>query len=186
MQCPKDRKVELVDNQLMGQLAVKHCPDCQGSWIPPEEYTSWQAQQPSPGELADLIDRFLDVEYTPAPLDAKAALCPECNAYLARARVNTRTPFYIERCPNCKGIWCDRDEWDTLVKFDLHTIIDQLFSNEWQVRTRERDQLFQERRATIDKLGPELADRIFELAGILEKHPNGDFGVAYLMRRFNQ
>jgi hypothetical protein len=43
--------------------------------------------------------------------------------------------------------------------------------------------LAQERRATIDKLGAELAAQIFELADVLKQHPNGDFGVAYLMRR---
>jgi hypothetical protein len=27
---------------------------------------------------------------------------------------------------------------------------------------------------------------LFELAELLEQHPNGDFGVAYLMRRVDQ
>jgi hypothetical protein len=65
----------------------------------------------------------------------------------------------------------------------LHTTIEQLFTNEWQSRVRERQFFDQERQATIDKLGPELAEQVFELAQELEKHPNGDFGVAYLMRR---
>lgn len=183
MQCPKDKQVELVNGQLMKQLPAHHCPECQGDWIAGEAYEVWQQQQPPSENLSTLIDRALELDYARSPFDTRAALCPECNAYLARAKVSVKTPFYVERCPNCKGIWCDRGEWDTLQTLGFHTVIDQMFSNDWQTRTREREQLAQERRATIDKLGPELAERIFEMAEVLEKHPNGDFGVAYLMRR---
>ena len=183
MQCPKDKKVDLVDRQLAKQLAAHHCLECDGAWIAGIDYAAWQQQQPSIDSLSTLIDGALEIDCVRSPFDARAALCPECTAYLARAKVSLKTPFYVERCPNCKGIWCDRGEWDTLQKLGLHTVIDHMFSNDWQTRTREREQLAQERRATIDKLGPALAAQIFELAEVLEKHPNGDFGVAYLMRR---
>ena len=183
MQCPKDKQVDLVSGQLIGQLGAHHCPECQGVWLAGADYGAWQQQQPRAENLAALIDRALEADAARSPFDARAALCPECNAYLARARVSTKTPFYVERCPNCKGIWCDRGEWETLQTLALHTVIDQMFLGEWQTRTREREQLAQERRATIDKLGADLAAKIFELAALLEKHPNGDFGVAYLMRR---
>jgi Zn-finger nucleic acid-binding protein len=89
----------------------------------------------------------------------------------------------VERCTQCRGIWCDYGEWDILQKLGLHTTIEQLFSNEWQTKVRSHQFSQQERQATIDKLGSELAERVFELGELLEKHPNGDFGVAYLMRR---
>lgn len=84
---------------------------------------------------------------------------------------------------HCRGIWCDYGEWDILERLGLHTTIEQLFSNEWQTKARSHRFSEQERQATIDKLGIELAGRVFELAEALERHPNGDFGVAYLMRR---
>ncbi len=185
MQCPKDKKITLVDSVLAGDLAVKHCPDCQGTWIPPENYADWK-QRHGERQEDSRIPSTLDVEYVQSPYDTRAALCPECNCYLSRAKVALRKPFYVERCLNCGGIWCDRGEWDILEKLGLHTSIEHLFSSEWQMRVREREQHQQERRATIDKLGAELAERVFELAELLENHPNGDFGVAYLMRRFNQ
>lgn len=132
------------------------------------------------------MPKTLDVDYVQSPFDTKAALCPECNCYLARARVGLKTPFYVERCPNCHGIWCDRGEWDVLEKLGLHTAIEQLFSSEWQARVKEREYAARERQATIDKLGEDLAEKVFELAELLEGHPNGDFGVAYLMRRFDK
>jgi Zn-finger nucleic acid-binding protein len=125
----------------------------------------------------------LNVDFVQSPFDTKAALCPECRRYLSRAKVNLKTPFYVERCMYCRGIWCDYGEWDVLERLGLHTTIEQLFTNEWQTRSRSRQFSEQERQATIDKLGSELADRVFELAEILERHPNGDCGVAYLMRR---
>ncbi|MBF2077955.1 MAG: zf-TFIIB domain-containing protein [Synechococcales cyanobacterium T60_A2020_003] len=183
MLCPKDRRFELVASTLAGEMAVHSCPDCKGTWIPADEYTTWQQRHPH--SLSDALPT-LEVDYVQSPFDMKAALCPECNRYLARAKVALKTPFYVERCPNCQGIWCDRGEWDTLEQMGLHFAIEQLFSSEWQTRIKEIEYAQRERQATIEKLGEEVAAKVFELAELLEDHPNGDFGVAYLMRRFDK
>lgn len=184
MLCPKDRKTPLTDTCLTDGLNVKYCADCKGTWLPAEEYKVWQKHQPQPAlDPAKLSDR-LDVEFVQSPYDTKAALCPECGAYLSRARVGWQSAFYVERCPACDGIWCDHGEWNVLEKLGFHTAIQTLFSQDWQARVRKQEGLDQERRATIDKLGLELAEKIFALAEELEQHDKGDFGVAYLMRRF--
>lgn len=184
MHCPKDKHIDLIDSTVDHGLAVKHCPDCKGMWIPPEHYQTWRSQQPN--VAADSEPKLLDVDYVQAPLDARGALCPDCHSYLSRAKVALKSPFYVERCSKCGGIWCDRGEWEVLEKLGLHTAIEQLFSSEWQTRIKEKEFALRERQATIDKLGEDLAHKIFELAELLENHPNGDFGVAYLMRRFDQ
>ena len=186
MQCPKNKKIELVEGTLADTLKVQCCPDCKGTWIPAEHYASWQAQQPLQEASLDLMGTDLDINFVQSPLDTRASLCPECNRYLSRARVEVKPPFYVERCLACGGIWCDRGEWDVLEKLGLHTTIPKLFTTEWQTQVREKQQANREREATIEKLGPEIAERIFELAEVLEQHPNGDFGVAYLMRRFDR
>lgn len=183
MQCPKDKSVEMLNDTLPGGLAAKACPTCEGHWIPPETYKAWQEHQPPSNQP---ISQAIDIPYKPAPLDAKGALCPDCGGFLSRAKVGSSTPFYVERCGNCGGIWCDRGEWDVLTAIGLHTRIEQLFSSDWQIKSREVDYARRERQATIDKLGEELAQQLFDLAERLEKHPNGDFGVAYLMRRFEK
>jgi Zn-finger nucleic acid-binding protein len=184
VQCPKDRKVTLTVSRLSGDLPAQCCPDCKGTWIPAEEYQTWQSRQTRTNSYP--MPKTLDVDYVQSPLDTRAALCPECSCYLARARVGLKTPFYVERCPSCGGIWCDRGEWDVLEKLGLHTAIEQLFSSEWQARVKEREYAARERQATIEKLGEDIAQKVFELAELLEGHPNGDFGVAYLMRRFDK
>jgi Zn-finger nucleic acid-binding protein len=184
VQCPKDKGVVLENSQLAGAMSVYCCHECKGTWIPAEEYYHWKETQ-SPSPLKAPSPR-LEVDYVQSPLDNRAALCPDCNHYLARARINVKNAFYVERCPNCGGIWCDRGEWNVLETLGLHTAIDQLFLSEWQARVKEVEYAERERSATIEKLGDDLAQKVFELAELLKDHPNGDFGVAYLMRRFEK
>ncbi|MCS6815593.1 MAG: zf-TFIIB domain-containing protein [Cyanobacteria bacterium] len=184
MQCPKEPNSTLVDGILAGDLAVQCCPSCQGVWIPPEHYKAWQATQPA--VAPDAMPKALSVDHTPSSLDSRGALCPDCRRYLSRARVNLQSPFYVERCPSCGGIWCDQGEWEALTAMGLQTIIDRLFTAEWQAKARQLELEAQERQAMIDKLGADLATKVFELGKLLREHPNGDFGVAYLMRRFEQ
>lgn len=183
MDCPKCKNVTLRDGFLEENFPVQCCQECKGTWIPATEYEDWQSRTRNNPVVPDLLSRTLDVDFVQSPFDMKAALCPECKRYLSRAKVNLKTAFYVERCLNCRGIWCDYGEWEMLKKLGMHSTIEQLFTNDWQTQVRTRQFSDRERQATIDKLGDELAARVFELAEILEKHPNGDFGVAYLMRR---
>ncbi|HBB30795.1 MAG TPA: hypothetical protein DDZ80_26615 [Cyanobacteria bacterium UBA8803] len=183
MQCPKCRKVTLLEGSLTDKLAVQYCQECKGTWIPAREYEAWQARQTHNRVVSQVPSTTLNVDFVQSPFDTKAALCPECQRYLARAKVNLKTPFYVERCPQCRGIWCDKGEWSILEQLGLHTTIEQLFTNEWQTKVRERQNWEKERKATVEKLGHELAAEVFALAELLASHPNGDFGVAYLVRR---
>ncbi len=184
MFCPKDRKTILTDTCLTEGLSSKHCSDCKGTWLPAADYKVWQKKQPQTElDPAKLSDSF-NVEFIQSPYDTKASLCPECGAYLSRARVNWRPAFYVERCPACEGIWCDHGEWNVLEKLGFHIAINKLFSQDWQARVRKQEMIDKERAAIIEKLGPELAEKIFVLTDDLENHPKGDFGVAYLVRRF--
>lgn len=188
-QCPKEGNIELQERELAPALAAHACPSCGGSWIQPEHYVTWQRQQVDidAAPKVAVLPLTLKTSYQPSSLDNRAALCPDCRSYLVRGRINlSQGSFFVERCPNCKGIWCDAGEWEVLQQLDLHTHIEYLFSPDWQTQVRELEHLERERQATIDKLGPDIAERIFELAEMLEQHPNGDFGVAYLMRRFDQ
>ncbi|MBD2110796.1 MULTISPECIES: zf-TFIIB domain-containing protein [Cyanophyceae] len=188
-QCPKEGDIDLQDSQLSPGLAVHGCPSCGGSWIPSEHYADWQRQQNDPEEpiRVAVLPLSLSTSFQPAALDNRAALCLDCRSYLVRGRITLpQGSFYVERCPNCNGIWCDGGEWEILQQLELQTHIDYIFSADWQAQVRELEHTEREKLATIDKLGPDVAQRVFELADLLEQHPNGDFGVAYLMRRVDQ
>ncbi len=189
MRCAKDLKVDLCDQTLSDNLAAHRCPQCEGTWIPPDTYEAWQAKTAdSDLSISDLkLPSEADIDYKPAPYDGRAGLCPQCGFYLVRGRINLReSSFFVERCPGCNGIWCDRGEWPVLEQLNLASYVPLLFTDEWQAHVRVLESEFRERQATADKLGPEIAEKLFELAKLLEAHPNGDFGVAYLMRRFEE
>ncbi len=189
MFCPKHPQESLLADQLVDGLEAYNCPICNGYWIPSEDYQAWQATQVNPclgiDSLTVPIDH--DISYQPSRYDNRAGLCPSCGFYLVRGRITLRqVTFFIERCPGCKGIWCDDGEWAILNKLGLSTCVPVLFTDEWQNRVRVAEVDFRERLATAEKLGPEIAQKLFELAKLLEEHPSGDFGVAYLMRRFEK
>jgi len=186
VQCPKCKNTQLQGSTLSSHLAVESCDECKGTWIPAENYADWQSRQPLRPHNQPYALESLAVDFVQSPYDTKGALCPECRRYLARAKVMLANPFYVERCPNCQGVWCDHGEWDVLETLGLHTMIDQLFSAEWQTQIRQIQQMSKERQATIEKLGTELANLVFEVGEKLKEHPNGDFGVAYLMRQISE
>lgn len=183
MKCPKCSKAELVDSTLDADLAVKHCQECKGHWIPAESYQTWQAQQSPTPPTPDSLRGNLNVEFGQSPLDTRAALCPECQRYLSRAKVKLKTPFFIDRCNQCGGVWCDYGEWDILTQLGFHTSIERLFERQWQMQVREQQQIHSERQAIADKMGVELAEQIFAIAESLSQHPHGEFALAYLMRK---
>ncbi len=183
MQCPKCKSSQLQCSTLSSDLGVESCHECKGTWIPAENYADWQSRQPPRSSDRNYVMEALSVNFVQSPYDARGALCPECSRYLSRAKVMLDNSFYVERCPSCQGIWCDHGEWDILETLGLHTTINQLFSAEWQTQVRQIQQLSKERQATIEKLGTELAELVFAVGEKLKDHPNGDFGVAYLMRQ---
>jgi Zn-finger nucleic acid-binding protein len=188
MDCPKCKTPNLNQVKLNQKLSAYHCNGCEGNWLNGDAYKIWQSSQLSEhinNHNFPWIDQQID-NFTPSEFDNKAAFCPECSQYLARGKISINPPFYVERCPQCKGMWCDGKEWEILNKLNLHYQLDNLFSTEWQSLIREKQHQYQEKQALINKIGVDLATKIFALGEILEKHPNGDFAVAYLMRKVGE
>ncbi|MDY6785203.1 MAG: zf-TFIIB domain-containing protein [Cyanobacteriota bacterium] len=183
MKCPKCITVELVDGVLGGNLAVKDCAKCEGTWIPAQTYQQWQTQNLSSNSPELLNPHPSGKRFNPSPLDAKAALCPQCRRYLSRAKVKIETPFFVERCQQCEGIWCDRGEWDILTELGLSANIQQLFDQSWQTQVQQQKSLSNERQGLIDKMGPQLAEEIFQMVENLSNHPHANFALAYLTRK---
>ena len=195
MDCPKCKETNLKSIELQDNLSAYQCSKCEGNWINGEGYKIWQSSQIS--QLNDNINKknkdqdlqWIDQEidnFTPSDFDTKAAFCPECSQYLSRGKVSINPPFYLERCPQCKGIWCDGNEWEALKQLNLHFQLDNIFSSEWQSLVRNLQSQQQEKQALIDKIGKKLATHIFALGDLLAKHPYGDFAVAYLMRKVGE
>ncbi|MGD1902213.1 MAG: zf-TFIIB domain-containing protein [Geitlerinemataceae cyanobacterium] len=188
MQSPKDRQVSLTEETQPDGLRVYRCPSTEGVWVDRADYATWQESlnAAEPPKMTEIVRRLEASDASPAPEDGRAALCPVTGRLLIRARVDTPTPFYVERAPEEGGFWLDRGEWEILTQLGLHVRLDVLFSSEWQAKLRDCQQVERQKQATTDKLGKDLAQQVFELADALRAHPNGDFGVAYLMQQFDR
>ncbi|MEG4628478.1 zf-TFIIB domain-containing protein [Microcoleus sp. AR_TQ3_B6] len=186
MECPKCKHPNLEGGTLAGSMSVEWCPNCYGIWIPGREYEAWQKEQRQWYNKSDKPQATgtLGIEFTPSAYDSKAALCPEDGHYLSRAKVPfSRVPFYIERCMLCGGIWCDNGEWDILETLGFHTEIDKMFSPNWQAKARVQELASRERQVLTEKLGPDIAGYVLELAEVLADHPHADCAATYILRR---
>ncbi|MEM8640039.1 MAG: zf-TFIIB domain-containing protein [Cyanobacteria bacterium P01_G01_bin.54] len=182
MDCPKCRRTALLETTLPEGVAVQHCTECQGHWLPLAQYAQWQATHPPQAATAQVLNHPLP-SFAPSPKDARAALCPECRRYLTRAKVEAKTPFFLERCNECEGYWCDRGEWEVLMQLGVSGALEQFFDSEWQMKFREQNAVNREQEQMLEKLGPELAQQVVELAQVLQQHPAGDYALAYLVRK---
>ncbi|MEI6429356.1 MAG: zf-TFIIB domain-containing protein [Pseudanabaena sp. ELA607] len=185
MKCPKDKSSHLTASRLSSGLEASHCSTCAGYWISALHYEEWQSQQPQfqePPLISNVVGQV--VSGVPALQDGNAGLCPECSSYLKRSRVDSQPAFFLERCPNCNGIWLDQGEWEALTKLGLGAKVPHLFSSQWQLHAREATQAATLRQALREKMGADLAQNIIDLADQLENHEHGSFAVAYIMRRF--
>jgi Zn-finger nucleic acid-binding protein len=186
MQCPKCKEA-LVDFNLFGSLKAESCQTCQGQWVDGDEYQQWRQQQTrATVDPVKVLRANLSAYTVPAEFDTKTGLCPICQRILSRTRVSTEPFFYLEQCLSCNGVWFDRDEAAILRQLKLHDQIEMLSSGNWQSQVRSAQMLLSEKEAVIEKLGIDIAQQVFELAEILTEEPNGDFAVAYLMRRFER
>ncbi|NJK33703.1 MAG: zf-TFIIB domain-containing protein [Oscillatoriales cyanobacterium SM2_2_1] len=185
MRSPKVKGANLEPSQVTPGLPSQTCPSSQGHWIAAAAYEAWQSQQLQQlrEPPTEEINWLQDLRISAAETDIRAGLCPECGIILTRLRVPLKTPFYLERCAACSGIWCDRGEWQILEQLGLHIRIPQMFSSQWQMQVREQVLHDQERQSLAEKLGPDLAQRVMGLAETLESHPHSGFAIAYLTRR---
>ncbi len=64
----------------------------------------------------------------------------------------------------------------------LSLIVPVLFSEEWQAHLRKQEHAEHQQCELLERLGPELAERVSCFADELRAHPHGDYALAYLMR----
>jgi Zn-finger nucleic acid-binding protein len=105
---------------------------------------------------------------------------------MIRARVEASTPFHLERCGLCRGIWFDRGEWQQLAARQFLDHLDDLWDPAWQKRCRieaERESLDQ---ALVHELGGDLFQQLLDVSRSLEDHPARAQALAWLCQRLER
>jgi Zn-finger nucleic acid-binding protein len=101
-----------------------------------------------------------------APEDARTGLCPFGHGILIRAKVDLEDPFYLDRCPECAGIWFDAGEWSTLAQSHLLANLEDLWDPalRWKMQKERAEEVF------VEKLTGDIGRPAFEhLAQLAEE-----------------
>ena len=112
--------------------------------------------------------------------DARTGLCPEGHGMLIRARVEAESPFYLERCSVCRGIWFDRGEWRLLAENHLLGHLSDFWSREWQKEQRRKRSCEAYLAWQKESLGGGLFEGLMELAERLKDDPLKGVALAFL------
>lgn len=175
--CPKCRNTQLLPLQLrtaaveLGAVPST-CPSCGGIWLQRGALTALYQS----GALTELGV----VSRPRRDTDRRTGLCPEGHGILTRAKGAWEQPYYLERCSKCGGLWLDEGEWQRLIDENLIDAIDELWEPAWRRQLQRRQSaraLGEELRA---KFGPELVNRLEQLASELAVAPHANLALAYL------
>lgn len=155
--CPKCRTAELFQPSPRASRLLR-CPSCRGHWLPSDE-----ARLEAVYDLMESDDTIRPGLAT----DGKTGLCPDGHGILIRAKVDLDEPFFLERCPECAGIWFDKGEWNKLARGHLLTNLGDLWNpaRRWRVQ-QERTEVAYEEKMKFE-LGDETYAHILQLAALL-------------------
>lgn len=181
--CPKCENAQLVPShpsdpgERAGVRALS-CRQCNGMWLPrpeaerlvqhPPAISEATMGQASPPALAPNADR-------------RTGPCPFGHGLMGRARVELDSPFYLERCLLCGGVWFDAGEWQRLATSHLLGSLLEFWTPAWRWRSQQEKARKGARERLSARLGPELFEKLQALAAALDNHPARDEALAFLL-----
>lgn len=105
--CPRCAGIALVETSFVDET-VDVCPSCHGVYLDRGEMR----------DLLELVNDFVDVHLNEAEIENIPAAerdfkpdCPSCSQTLEPHQVSQ---VWIDRCPDCQGIWLDQGEISAL------------------------------------------------------------------------
>ena len=108
MQCPKCPNSPLVATRVQ-DIEVDRCQTCEGIWFDNYELIPLLHER-----IADLA--ALRGKSTPPGANQKHGQCPRDSAGLIRVSSALGRSVILDTCPECRGVWLDGGEFDTLLK----------------------------------------------------------------------
>ena len=175
MNCPVCTVAELSLNNLESNLSSMQCAKCAGNFIRGSHYWKWleehkQNLPETPGDSVDL----------PLADTSNLKLCPECRNIMVRYKVGHEIGFALDQCAGCKGIWFDKNEWETLRSRNLHDDIHTIFTASWQAEVAREERKKRLERIYVSKFGAEDYAEIKRVRAWLDKHERKQELLAYL------
>ena len=175
MKCVKCSNMELQPDSLDEGLASQHCDSCGGSWVKMQDYIQWRDQNTNTPSLG-ISQEDIDVDDTAAVL-----ICPQCNQIMGKFRITAELEHRMDQCSNCGGFWLDKGEWKYLQRFNLHTRINTIFTENWQRKVREDTFKRSAEKRYLTKFGVVTYQQVKELKDYLIGNPFKNRVIAFLM-----
>jgi membrane associated rhomboid family serine protease/Zn-finger nucleic acid-binding protein len=98
---------------------VDICPHCGGIWFDPGELYKYletfkRINEISPPALPAAVSAAATA---PPPLEALRS-CPRCLAPMQKYNYSYNSNIFLDRCPQCQGIWADQNEIQKIARFN--------------------------------------------------------------------
>lgn len=148
MKCPVCNTFELVENELETELSSNQCENCHGNFIAGGVYWKW-IERHGP----NLPERAADTTAFERRETLDLLRCPECHWPMTKYRVGHGTEFVLDHCSSCKGIWLDRNEWETLKARNLHDDIHAMLTSFWQSQANREERRKKTEANLINRFG---------------------------------
>ena len=177
--CPACKNVVLEPSIIESSLPIMICNSCGGYWLRINEYALWLKSQ-TPGYFDEQKTREASKLF-PVVESGNAVICPDCGRFLRKYRVGSTIGFHLDRCSNCNGVWLDRNEWQSLKMADLHDEINQIFTQPWQQHIQHETTAGKLDAMYLERFGESDYKKIREIREWIQKHPNRNALLAFLM-----
>ena len=175
MKCPVCKSPELQPKDQEAGLTFFTCPKCHGNWVRGVEYWKWLEQQGP--NLPDRRNQSTGLSLAEPSLHID---CPECRFRMVKYLVGHGFSFTIDHCQGCKGVWLDRDEWETLREHNLHDDLNSMFTSFWQDEAQKEARKRRLEHIYVTRFGAEDYAEIERVRAWLATRSNKAELIAYL------
>jgi Zn-finger nucleic acid-binding protein len=175
MKCPVCKSPELQPKDQEAGLTFFSCPKCHGNWIRGVEYWKWLEQQ------GPNLPQRRNQSSGLSPAEPSLHIdCPECRFRMVKYFVGHGFSFTIDHCQGCKGVWLDRNEWETLREHNLHDDLNSMFTSFWQDEAQKEARKRRLEHIYVTRFGAEDYAEIERVRAWLATRSNKAELIAYL------
>jgi membrane associated rhomboid family serine protease/Zn-finger nucleic acid-binding protein len=98
------------------------CPGCNGIWSDAGEFVNLVSQLAKSEEITPEIPQlFKPRQVQPAgKIEEEPRMCPRCNAEMRKLNYAYDSNVFLDKCPNCGGIWTDAGEVRRIARYLKH------------------------------------------------------------------
>jgi membrane associated rhomboid family serine protease/Zn-finger nucleic acid-binding protein len=114
----------LLKRVAVGKIQIRNnvCPGCNGIWSDAGEFVNLVSELAKSQEIApETLQLFKPREARPpGKIEEGPRMCPRCNAGMRKFNYAYDSNVFLDKCPNCGGIWMDGGEVRQIARYLKH------------------------------------------------------------------